>query len=93
MQGGSSGLYFFLFYSGMTSQQTQKKKKKEKLLYIVCIQNFHQIYAFNPVLSSPSLPAPPDSLFPHKELAPTTLLPSMVTTSVGRDAKIHHHIR
>lgn len=70
----------------MTSQQKGKKKNK---LYIVDIQNF----PFNAVLHTASLPASPHSLFPHKDQAPTTLFPSVLTTSTGRDTKLHHHTK
>lgn len=64
---------------------------EKKSLCIVCIQNF-QIYAFNLVMSPPSLLSPPHWSFTKKE-APTTLFPSMLTISIGRDTKLHHHIR
>lgn len=88
MQGGSSELHFFIMF-----WYDQSTKEKKKSLYIVCTQNFQQIHAFNPILYSDSLPASPHSLFLHKDQAPTTLFPSVLTTSIGRDTKLHHHIR
>lgn len=76
-------IFFIIFWY---DQPTEREKK---CLYLVCIQNF----PFNAVLHTASLPASPHSLFPHKDQAPTTLFPSVLTTSTGRDTKLHHHTK
>lgn len=99
-QGNSSGLMFYaiLVWPATEEEKGGKKPQEKKTTHKQKHKTPAFIFCFfensiNLISSPSSLPAPPQSLFPDKDQAQTTLFPSALTTRAGRHAKLHDHIR
>lgn len=66
-------------------------REKTMPLYCVYSKLSGDLYIQSSYVSTFPFSSP--TLFPHKKEASTTLFPSVLTISIGRDAKVHHHIR